>query len=362
MSNFFSLIKREFRDFLRIKPYNRSWHIALLAALGVGIPLFVGLYFDNLSLSLMAGLGGLVSLYYSLDTPFPIRMIKLMVCSFGFVISFTVGLLFSFDSILSSVTFGLLSVVIHWIVIYYKTKPPGSFFFIMVGAMASYLPHDMEQLPARVGMMAIGTMFTCLLGLIYGLLTHKRNISVTNYSLELKRNRIVSAIESLIIGIFMFLALIIGHLMKFENPYWLPISCLAVLQGVSRDHVWRRVYHRVIGTFVGVGICWLLLSFFKTPLEICIVIFLLQFIIELVVTRHYALAVVFITPMTILLSEVGSSFLFDRDVLILSRLTDITIGSILGAIGGWIIYHQSLKHKVVRRVLKSNILNKRNRK
>ncbi len=49
----------------------------------------------------------------------------------------------------------------------------------------------------------------------------------------------------------MSLSLLIGLLLKLDNPYWLPISCAAVIQGVTLQQVWRRTFQRILGTFVG---------------------------------------------------------------------------------------------------------------
>lgn len=45
-------------------------------------------------------------------------------------------------------------------------------------------------------------------------------------------------VESFIVGFFMFSSLLIGHLCEFSKPYWIPISCLAVMQGATTYHIW----------------------------------------------------------------------------------------------------------------------------
>lgn len=336
MKKILFLTEREIKDFVSIKPYKRSKQVPLLAASSVALPLFVGLYFGNLQTALPAALGGLVAIYYSPGSAFPIRMIKMMVCSFGFILSYAIGLVFSFNPIVSSFVLGVWAVLIHWVNIYYKSKPPGSFFFIMLAAMGCYLPYDLDLIPIRIGMLTIGTMTTCILAFVFSGLTFKK--SNEQHTLVIEKDRPVSPVESIIIGIFMFLAFFSGHFFKFENPVWIPISCLAIMQGVSKYHIWQRTYHRIIGTFLGVALCWLMLSFFQSPLYVCILIFVMQLLVEMFITRHYALAVLFLTPLTILLSELGNPELPDRDILIMTRMIDIVVGSVLGCIGGLLIY------------------------
>lgn len=113
----------------------------------------------------------------------------------------------------------------------------------------------------------------------------------------------------------MFTALAVGYLVKMENPYWVPISCAAVMQGASRYHIWQRSFHRILGTFIGIGLTWTLLQVVSNPIAMVLAIILLQFIIEMMITRQYALAVIFITPLTVFLAELVSPMISDSYLL-----------------------------------------------
>lgn len=98
----------------------------------------------------------------------------LVFCCFGIMISYTVGLLFSFNLYFAPFALALLSFAVHFSL--YKlnlTRPPGNFFFIMLASMAICTPFHLESIPEKVGYVAIGTILTCALGLIYSLLTLK---------------------------------------------------------------------------------------------------------------------------------------------------------------------------------------------
>ncbi|MFM6929972.1 MAG: FUSC family protein, partial [Bdellovibrio sp.] len=77
--------------------------------------------------------------------------------------------------------------------------------------------------------------------------------------------------------------------------------------------------------------------------SICVAIIILQFVIEMLIVRHYALAVVFITPMTILLTEAGNPLIHNPEVLVPIRFWNIALGSLIGAIGGWVIYNERIR-------------------
>ncbi|HET7733046.1 MAG TPA: hypothetical protein VFK73_04335, partial [Paludibacter sp.] len=97
------LVKQEINAFFKLRQTERLWHIPVLASLCVGIPLLVGLYFDNLKSGLVASMAGLVILYLPAWSTIANRMTMLLVCSFVFMISYGIGISFSFDPIISAV-------------------------------------------------------------------------------------------------------------------------------------------------------------------------------------------------------------------------------------------------------------------
>lgn len=75
----------------------------------------------------------------------------------------------------------------------------------------------------------------------------------------------------------------------------------------------------------------------------------------MLVVRHYALAVVFITPMTLFLAELGQGNRLDADLLIRTRLLDIVIGSLIGAVGGWLLHSRQVQQKTQRQIRKTRV-------
>jgi uncharacterized membrane protein YccC len=353
-SNIRAVIASELKYYLfELKKTERLWHIPVLASLCVGLPLLVGYYFGRLDYSILASTGGLVILYLP-STSLANRMLTLLACSFGFIFSFAVGITFSFNPILSSVVLGLYTLFVHWVARYFAMKPPGNFFFIMLACIASASPFDLASIPTRIGLIAMGTIFSCLLAFFYSLMMIKKHQGGSEL-IYVKKNALANLVESAIIGAFIGGSFLVGHLLELENPYWVPISCLAVMQGASTRHIWQRSLHRILGTFVGLGLTWLLISQNLTALGICVSILVLQFIIEMLVVRHYGLAVVFITPMTIFLAEAGSAMTADPNVLVYSRFLDIVLGSMIGAVGGWVLHHEQLRYQAERQLRKTRV-------
>src|SRR5690606_35390688 len=147
------------------------------------------------------------------------------------------------------------------------TKPPGNFFFIMLASIAICSPFDIENIPTKIGYIAMGTIFTCAIALIYSLLTLKRSDLTSDPEIHIK-DEYTNIAESLIFGALIFISLSIAFLLEIENPYWIPISCIAVMQGASSKHTWQRGLQRIIGTLIGLGFTWLIAYTNPTPLFI----------------------------------------------------------------------------------------------
>jgi hypothetical protein len=100
-------------------------------------------------------------------------MIHLVVCAFGIIFSFTISSFFSFNAYFAALSLGIVSFLAHFITSYFKIPPPGNFFFIMVAAMASTYKFDLELIPLRVGLVAMGAILSCSFAFLYSVFIEK---------------------------------------------------------------------------------------------------------------------------------------------------------------------------------------------
>ena len=353
-ASFKQLVKNEFIALLELKKSERLWHIPVLASLCVGIPLLIGLFFYRLDYGILASTGGMVILYLPSSASIAQRMITLVVCSFGLAFSFGVSIAASFNPYISALVLGVIAFAAHWVTRYFQMKPPGGFFFVMIAAIASSMQFDFNTIPTRIGLIVMSGMLTCVLAFFYSLYIIKKG-KFTQDTTSLVTNPYTKLVESIIIGVVLAISLLASHLLKLEKPYWVPISCAAVMQGISLQHVWQRSIQRILGTFIGLGVAWVLLQLELTALTVCISIMLLQFIVEMLIVRHYGLAVILITPLTLFLAEAGSAMNADPNYLIATRLLDTVIGSIIGLLGGWVLHNQQVRESTERRIRKTRV-------
>lgn len=342
-------------QFLEFRRTDRPWHLPILAGLCVGIPILAGYYTGHLQAGKLASLAGLVILYIQSNN-LGNRMVALMTCSFGIMLSFTIGLLFSFHPTVAAIALGVYAFAVHLALYYLKmNRPPGNFFFIMIASAAICMPFDPAAIPTKIGFVGIGTMTSCILGLVYSLLTLKPTAENKQEVITITKNRYVNLIESVTFGCFVGLALLVANLLKLENPYWAPTSCAAVMQGISTRHIWLRSAQRVIGTIVGLGLAWLILMAHPSVLVASVSIIVLQIIVEFLVVRNYGIAVAFITILTIFLAESGV-VQANPNALFMARLFDILVGSLIGALGGWILYNEQVHHLATSQLRRAKVL------
>lgn len=348
------------KQLFKFNKTDRAWHLPVVAGFCVAIPLLLGLLYSDIASGKTASIGALVILYIQSEKLVN-RMMILMVCGFGFILSFAIGVIFSFDVWLTPLILALYTFGVHYSLNRLELiRPPGNFFFVMVASIAISLPHNPTVIANNIGNFSIGVMIACMIALFYSILMLPK-ISSKPDVVILQKNAYINMTESIIFGLTIGLALLVAIFLKLENPYWVPISCMAVMQGVNTKHIWVRAVQRVLGTFVGLGLTWFVLQMNITTLGICICILLLQMIVEFLVVRNYGIAVVFISMLAIFLVETNMNLMENPTHLITIRFFDILIGSIIGAAGGWLLHHERIHFFTKKQLLKTKMIMKKYR-
>lgn len=95
--------------------------------------------------------------------------------------------------------------------------------------------------------------------------------------------------------------------LRFDHTYWgVAFAALVLHQGGSRWAQTIRGFQRLLGTLVGLGVYSLVLLWNPAGLWVVLLLFVLQFAIEMLIVRNYAAAVVFITPISLTISMAGA--------------------------------------------------------
>ncbi|NFV81071.1 FUSC family protein [Magnetospirillum aberrantis SpK] len=333
--------KAEIGALARVNVSDRLWQMPVAAALASGLPLLVGAWFDHLDYGLVSSLAGLVFLYMP-PTPLSHRMVFLMACAFAMTACYTLGVISHFVPILMMPTLIFIAVLAAMLCRFYGVGMPGSLFFIMVASIGAYSPIGILEVPLMVGLFSMGTLLAGLIGFFYSL--HALSLRPAQPVPERPPVNFESMVlEPVVFGTFVGLSLAAAQVLQLEKAYWVPVSCLAVIQGTSLRAVWTKKVHRILGTSVGLMVAWGLLSLPLDKWTIALVMMALSFIIETAVVRHYAVAVVFITPLTILLAEAATLGHGPTAELVQARFFDTVLGCTIGLAGGFCLHDPRLR-------------------
>ena len=326
------VLRSEWERLIRIHPSNRPWQMPFAAALATGLPLVIGAYFDRMDHGMVASLGGLVFLYLP-ATPLYHRMVTLMACAFGMSACFTLGVISHFHAPAMMPTLALTTILVTMVCKLYGIGPPGSLFFVMATAIGAYTPTPVEDLPTKVGLITLGTLLASLIAFFYSLHVLRKSPPRPVMPLPAPTFDVV-IFDSVVIGVFVGISLALAQLLQLERAYWVPVACLAVIQGTTLRAVWDRQLHRVLGTGVGLLLAWAVLLVPMDPWSAALTMMVLTFVVETAIVRHYAFAAAFITALTILLAEIPTLGQTPVGFLIEARFFDTVLGCAVGLLGG----------------------------
>jgi uncharacterized membrane protein YccC len=345
---FQALLRREILHLATFSPTERRWQMPFCAALASGLPLLVGAWFDHLDYGLVSSLGGLVFLYAP-NTPLSHRMVSLMACAFGMSACYALGAMSQLWPALLVPVLTFIAILVSMVCRFYALGPPGSLFFIMAAAIGAYSPIELQQLPLFVGLLTLGSLLACLIALAYAMYILRRQPAQAVTPLPPATFDFV-IFDSVVIGLFVGISLALAQALQLERAYWVPVSCLAVIQGASLRAVWTKQVHRVAGTGIGLLVAWGLLLLPLDQWGVALLMMGLAFCIEMLVVRHYGLAVVFITPLTIFLAEAAHFGQGSPDAMLQARFFDTLLGSVVGLLGGVCLHSPKFREVLGRQI------------
>ena len=127
----------------------------------------------------------------------------------------------------------------------------------------------------------------------------------------------------------------VGVLTGSGHPHWAMAAAAVPLAGADLPSSVHRGIHRIMGTFLGLVLVavvllpgpWAPLHFFPgaeaAVLALLVIVF--QFGTELFMTRHYGLAMVWFTPVILLMTQLAAPA--DPQVLIVERAVETVVGA-----------------------------------
>lgn len=317
-----------------LAPANRDHIPAFRIAFGVAVPLLILLATDRLDLAIYATFGAFTGIYARHESPRS-RVFKQIVAGSMLAICVTVGATMSWlgsGAWTVMIVTSVLSSLSAMVAARFALVPPGSVFFIFATAAVGSVHHGAHPLIAG-GMAAASAVFCVLLGLGAHLIGEGRGIPqrpspAPLSGAEIRRHGLRFLMAPLIAGAIGIVS--VQGIPGLSHPYWAMVAAVAPITPPRHRDRFVRSLHRIVGTLAGVILAGFLLSFPTLPWQFVVWIIILQFLGELYVARNYALALLFITPVALMMTQLAAPM--DLKDLLAARFVETLIGAIV-AIG-----------------------------
>lgn len=219
-----------------------------------------------------------------------------------------------------------------------RLRPNGPFFGILaLGACAS-VPTSVPFL-AAVLIGAASAAFSIMVGFAGWLRVRSWQAGavrdIPRLSGELRRAAVVHATRYVLaVGA----AGACGMLSGSGHPHWAMAAAAVPLAGADLPSRVHRGIHRIVGTFVGLALVAVVL--FPGPLSplqyfpghtaavLVLLVIVFQFPTELFMARHYGWAMVFFTPVILLMTQLAAPA--DPGLLVTERAVETFVGAVIG--------------------------------
>lgn len=213
----------------------------------------------------------------------------------------------------------------------WRWRPPGPVFLVFAAATCASVPISLDRVPLAVG--------TCLATAAFAIA-----LAVVETAVEVRRGEVPAdppplpplpplppgrrRLQAVRCAVAVLVA---GTLMTstgLAHPYWAMVAAVVPLAATTLRQQVARGVHRVLGTLAGLVLAGLLLVLPLSAVGVIVVVALLQAGTELVVTRNYGVALVLITPLALLVTDLAHPEPLGE--LLGSRFVETAAGALVG--------------------------------
>ncbi|TCB82367.1 FUSC family protein [Acinetobacter sp. ANC 4173] len=138
-------------------------------------------------------------------------------------------------------------------------------------------------------------------------------------------------------GLITLISALMAYSFEFPRSFWVPLSTVSVLSGVTVVATLHRSIQRAFGTVLGVLIATALLYFSPNEYLIILYIFFFCMMCEIFIVKNYCLTALFFTPSALIVA-VASNGMMDSAIYFAEiRIIDVLIGTFIGLVGIFLI-------------------------
>ncbi|PPF42731.1 FUSC family protein [Pseudoclavibacter sp. AY1F1] len=294
------------RRLFELGPHNGAHRVAIRAGISVGVPLLILWGIGHVELALYSTFGAFVS-FYARSHSHLIRARLQTGVAIGMVGAVSIGAAVSLSEHREWLVLPATAVyaaVITGAAQRFAWKPTGALFPVFALTATASIPGGMTDALLAAATAAASASFALLVG-VAGLArpstrAFERRARASASPIQPDRLR---ARDAIVGGILVGVAGLIPTTFGLDYPYWAMVAAAAALATSGPDEQLVRAGHRLTGTVAGVAVAWLIMAVDLPPLATIAAICVLQMCAELFVVRNYGLALVFVTPLALVMLD-----------------------------------------------------------
>lgn len=315
---------------LRVGPHRGDHRVALRAAVSVAVPLLVLWAVGRLDLSIYASFGAFAALYGRHDV-FRDR-IRMQASAGGVLLcAMLIGTALSVlaaPAVLSIVVVALVAAAVTLLAYVLQWHPPGPLFTVFATGACATIPATGASFGAVLLVGGASVLFGLALTALVAVVTRttaeaapKARPAVGPVAAEM-----AASVAAAIVG-----AGVVGLLLGGTHWYWAAVGAVAAVSGAQLNARVIRGIQRLVGTLLGVLVAAGILALDMPPLAVIAVVVVLQGAAELFIGRNYGIAMVFVTPLALLMVHLAAP------TPVADLLTDRVLETIIGVVVGTVV-------------------------
>ena len=311
------MILRGVEKHLPNKPTISDFLPAFRIGLSIGTPLVILKLTGHLDWTLYAIFGGFTSTYGR--TASHVDRFKMQAAAGTLIVlSLTIGTAVGtlpLASFIAIIGIGLVGGATAGMAEVFQWRPSGALFMVFAFGACASNPETISKIPISFVVGAICAIFAIAVGSIG--VWHPTNRGLAAPKINFTRTEIRRNVYQY--GGTASAAMFISTVDHLSHPYWAAMTAVVPLTATSTTDRINRGLHRLVGTFIGLFVAVAIISTRPHGWIMLLWIGFLLICAELFILKHYGMAMVFMTPMALLMTQlnvkhISTSLVLDRGI------------------------------------------------
>lgn len=326
---------------LTVHPASGDHRVAGRAGLSVAVPLLLLWAGGHLEWAIFAAFGAFAALYARTHAGGP-RLRMQVAAGAVLTAATTLGVVVGLSehrAWISVPVAALIAVAVSLLSRAHAWHPPGALFAVFSFAAVASIPSEAVDVPVAFGIAGSSAAFALLVGNVGWVVRTLRTGSVPRLGprpvrpARARGERVDAVRAAFAVGVAVLAAAASATAIGVGHPYWAAVSAAVPFGALRFEQQLVRGVQRLLGTALGLVAAGGLLLLDPRGLALVLLVVALQVAAEMLIGRHYALALVAITPLALLMVHLVAPV--PTRVLLVDRGVETLVGVAIGLAVGY---------------------------